>query len=797
MLRARKLSVSEAHKTGKAVKLHHHHAKAYRKRHIGLVAISLLGLVLLAWFLVEYRAQIVSGAVSSRDFVAGLFRSDKSYDLTVRSSYGFNLTYDQKSFYAGAIDNSNGNLRIGTELSKKDAYSVVRIASGTIPTDANQTSLTLSHHPEITYTTPAQVSSETLRSVALNDGGLDATNINFLSSEQVTLGGRLFEKSIWQTKQNQGAIGNLDIKFVTYTNIFNNHPITIVVNQGFGNDTQSIYNDVISSLSFGEKLEAVAPQSSEVLARINSSKSILDAILFSDVAAAASIPNPSASERVAAEYGPAVVKIYNAYCINILVDGEPYLNNFCDASMGSGFFVSQDGYLVTNGHVATADAQSAVITEALTRARKGDSRDLNYLLSLSDFKSSDLPSGASATQKIGIAIDKIYSIDSKRFTITNGVQNLLVDLTEEQPDVTTLLDSTDARKEYPGTDTIKRAKVVAYDYRANDGYDSFHASDVAIIKIDGANYPVVKLGSIDLVNQGANLSILGFPGNATNNGIVDSTTSKVTLTTGKVSSKKNAAGSDKQLIETDTTIGHGNSGGPALNDDGYVVGISTYTADGSGNGNGVFSYIRDIKDVKDLAKKESITFDTNSKSQREWLKGLDSFYTAHYSKALKNFAVVQSLNPTNSRVQEFIDAAKTRIQNGEDIKDYSAVIIIIAGVVLLGGVVVGVILIVRHKKKHNAYRAGLAQGTVQPIVPGAPVQSVLVGSPIVTPATSPVAEIPLTPQPVQLTPVAPIQVPDMQIPLPPAQQPQATPPADNPWFSQANTLGGPEDTTPK
>ncbi len=228
------------------------------------------------------------------------------------------------------------------------------------------------------------------------------------------------------------------------------------------------------------------------------------------------------------------------------------------------------------------------------------------------------------------------------------------------------------------------------------------------------------------MTPGDDLSILGYPGDASDNGIVDSTSSEATLTTGKVSAIKNAAGSTKKLIETETTIGHGNSGGPAFDDNGQVVGIATYTVDGSGQGNGVFNYIRDIKDLKDLASANNISFDTNSTTQAQWAQGLAYFYTSHYSKALINFNTVQQLYPNDSSVTSFIASAKQHVANGDDVVDFPLVPVLIAATVIFAGIGLGLFLIIRHHRKHVIYNAAVAQGAALPAGPGIPTQSVYV-----------------------------------------------------------------------
>lgn len=733
----------------KNVKLKAHHAKPYRKRHVGLLFFSLVGVIVALVLLYQYREQLVSGLNGSRAFVGGIFAQDKAYDVNIRSSYGFNLSYNQNEFYASAISGDTGDLYIGAELGEPRAYNVVRIAP-TFESGSNARQSTATSALTLTVHTGQLEKNETIDQVALQDGGIEQEKVMRVSSESVQIGEHSFEKSIWQSKQSSSLSPALTAKFVTYGATIGGDVVTIAISLGVTGTDASIYTPILETLSFDNKLSYVAPVSPAVVSKTKASRSLLDVVTHTSIAGAATNGvDLTGAEKVAALYSPAVVKIYSAYCMDISIDGKAYLKAACSSASGSGFFVSQDGYLATNGHVVSSEPIDLVITDALSNySTKGNPQYLNYLLGLTTLRPSDIPAGSTAAQTIGIMLDALYELDESRFTATNSVQNLLVQVSPTNPNVTALLQNTKDRQEYTSADKkVLKASVVASDFRANDGYDGFRASDVAIIKVRGENFPVVKLGSIDTAIQGSDLSILGYPGTASQNGLVDSTSSKATLTTGKVSSVKDAAGSDKKLIETDTTIGHGNSGGPALDDEGSVVGIATYTADGSGKGNGVFNYIRDIKDLTDLADARNISFDTNSASQVAWQSGIANFYTSHYSKALKDFRAAKELYPNNSRVDEFIASAEKRIAAGDDVVDFPIVQFLAVASIVIAGLIVGIILVVRHHRKHAIYNAGVAQGAIQPVGPGVPTQIVEVtphettGNPVVTNPTAPVQPI--------------------------------------------------------
>ncbi|MFZ3009816.1 MAG: trypsin-like peptidase domain-containing protein [Candidatus Microsaccharimonas sp.] len=753
----------------KQVKLRAYHAKPYRKRHVGLVIASIVALVLLAIFVIQYRDRLISGFASSNSFVSDLFNQDKAYDVKVSSSYGFNLSYDQRAFYASAVEGTTGDLYLGTELNKERGYNIIRIAPNFTSEDSTDgTAFTFTFHPGTAS------ANDPLEAIALQDGGLDAANLSKLSFDTVKVGGQDFIRSVWESKASGALPSNINARFLTYTGLVQNHAVTIVISLGIGTTDEAFFEKVTSSITFGDTVGYIAAPSNEVATKINESRNLLDVITGSQLASAATETSTvGSSEKIAALYAPAVAKIYHAYCMDITIDSKLYLKDACSASSGSGFFVSQDGYIATNGHVASVTPKDLVIRDAFSYyASKGDPQYVNYLISLTTLKASDIPADATQEQALGIMIDAMYNISDARIKATNDIDNLLVVLSKAEVDATALLEATANREAYSEDNTVK-ATLKAADYRAIDGINGYKSSDVAIIKIDGTGYPITKIGSIQDLTQGANLSILGYPGNASDNGIVESTTAEATLTTGKVSAKKNASGSDKMLIETDATVGHGNSGGPAFEDDGLVVGIATYSIDASGAGDGTYNYIRDIKDLIDLADESGITLDANSQTQALWEQGIDYFYTSHYSKAVKNFEKVQALYPNHSKVAEFIAAAEKRIANGEDIQDFPLIPVIVGGIIVLIGAGVGVFLIVRHRKHHIIYNAGVAQGTVVPAVPGDPAQHVTV-----TPGSPPDVQ--------NVTPVVPAPTPVEPAPEP-ISEPTSIPIADSPSEKESTT----------
>ncbi len=101
-------------------------------------------------------------------------------------------------------------------------------------------------------------------------------------------------------------------------------------------------------------------------------------------------------------------------------------------------------------------------------------------------------------------------------------------------------------------------------------------SDVAVVKIDAANLPFVKIGDVSKLRVGEWVMAIGSPFGLDN-----------TVTAGIVSAKQRDTGDFLPLIQTDVAINPGNSGGPLLNLRGEVVGINSQIYSRSGGFMGI------------------------------------------------------------------------------------------------------------------------------------------------------------------------------------------------------------------
>jgi len=104
-------------------------------------------------------------------------------------------------------------------------------------------------------------------------------------------------------------------------------------------------------------------------------------------------------------------------------------------------------------------------------------------------------------------------------------------------------------------------------------------SDVAVIKIDGKELPVLEVGNSSALEIGEWVIAVGSPFGLTE-----------TVTVGVVSAKGRSnigMAEYEDFIQTDAAINPGNSGGPLLNIDGQVIGINTFIVTRSGGYMGI------------------------------------------------------------------------------------------------------------------------------------------------------------------------------------------------------------------
>ena len=344
---------------------------------------------------------------------------------------------------------------------------------------------------------------------------------------------------------------------------------------------------------------------------------------------------------------------------------------------GSGYIVTPDGYLITNGHVVQPyyeaddrEVRESFVRQAIEQTCLG--KDLSQ----------------ERRQK---AAQQIYSRVSSTATVELK-KTLTVILSNREKFVGEVKAYSPPLAEQPG----KRVS-------SGMGQVTESGKDVAVVKIDAKNLPTIALGDSDSVQVGQRIHILGFPGVVMEHDLLDSRSAiEASVTTGNVSSlKRDARGAP--VIQTDAAASWGNSGGPAINEQGEVVGMLTFislTPDESQAIQG-FNFLVPVNIVKEFARLPGAALDVASPFNAVWHDAVARYMRGDWTGAQSRLDAANRLVPNLPDVQRLQTDVQLHLLQSSS---WSSPL-------LLGGIaaailaVAGVIWLMARQRKHPAYSA--------------------------------------------------------------------------------------------
>jgi len=184
--------------------------------------------------------------------------------------------------------------------------------------------------------------------------------------------------------------------------------------------------------------------------------------------------------------------------------------------------------------------------------------------------------------------------------------------------------------------------------------------DTAIIHVSGMdNMPMLQLGDSTTVQQQDQLTIVGFPGNAD---IGTSATDLLSSSLSHVSvSALKTTDTGAPLLQVDGTVQHGDSGGPALNSSGLVVGIVSFgVTDNSGSTN----FLQASSSAKQLIQTAGVD-PTPSLFEQAWSKAFTDYAATipgHWHQSMREFQQIATQYPRFKSVTPFLNYATQQAQ---------------------------------------------------------------------------------------------------------------------------------------
>ena len=245
---------------------------------------------------------------------------------------------------------------------------------------------------------------------------------------------------------------------------------------------------------------------------------------------------------------------------------------------------------------------------------------------------------------------------------------------------------------------------------------SFNDKDVAIVHVSMLNNdtPSVQLGDSSNVQQQDHLTIIGFPGNAD---VSRKPTDLLTSSVNEIivsSTKTTDAGA--QVIQVGGNVEHGDSGGPALDSTGAVVGIVSFGLSSPDSPGGT-SFLQASNSAREQVQSLHLNT-TPGPFQSAWSQAFADYAAntpGHWHKAQQEFQSIATNYPLFKAVTPYLTYAQaqakiepvskpstpTSSHTQNTLQAYMWTIVSIAVIILLVALLFGVVILRRRDKKKS------------------------------------------------------------------------------------------------
>lgn len=687
------------------------HHRPVRLRHLSLVLLALL---------IGLGSVFQIGVYYGKRQAPSAARTDVTNRTTspvrVISSHGFALSFDENvlSASATAVKDGVASTLTGEDLGQGQPLVNVVLSpkAGMVESSDAAAQLSVRINPDVTVFTAARQAAGYTETDAQVAAGLfpvvsdAAFSVEMVSEAEDKIGDQAVLKRVYQHTPRWGSGGEHKVFSAMWSGVASGRAFSLHL-QGLtgSSNIPAVFQPVFDSFNF-------QPTDSQAVLGLSTIE-----VFGTQQAATQEVTRDYVVDSVS----PAVVKIYHATCGRLLLVGSPLGEQSCNLQSGSGFFVSSDGYIATNGHVVTNDAEDIFVSILLSEP----TLLLPFLrgTGLSDSQISTISEQPSLLASI---IAKIYDLPEDDIRLENETHTYLVALGDD-PVVVRSAAEVPMLNSLPETPTLKRAELVDTDYSSKDLYvvaagdeAGFSSSDVALLKVNRENTPFITLFD-DLVSQNMAISIMGFPGDAENQ-LTDNSTLGVSVTNGTISAIRNLAGGKYTLYQSDADASRGNSGGPVITSSGDVLGLLTYRYKSSSSQDAAKSYILSVADLEALGSRSGIEFVTTGEVQSRWEAGLKLYAENRFSQALEEFAFVKAHYPPHRLVDSYMASAQQAIAEGRDVKEFPIGLAVAAATAVVA-LAAGIWLMVRHHGHHTAFKLRGDPSSPAGTQPGADLQS--------------------------------------------------------------------------
>ena len=391
----------------------------------------------------------------------------------------------------------------------------------------------------------------------------------------------------------------------------------------------------------------------------------------------------SPQQQIAMIAKPSVMRVLGAYIGTFTTPAGRFQESL--GGSGTGFFITADGYIATNAHVvASINDGDAKAKDALRRALFAD-----------------------LDKKFGAQFQKLSRAQLGEFV--NSVE--LVELKKL------------AYVVLPNGDHLN--------YEIKQFGAAGTGRDCALIKVKTENAPSLPIGDSSKSQVEDPIVVLGYPGVADFEGLLDEKSQlEASVTDGAISSLKRAS-SGEPILQISAPITHGNSGGPAIDQHGSVIGLATFGNQGEVQG---FNFLVASVTLMELVKDAQIDVKPSPTSEA-WRAGLTHYWNDEYTEAIARFEEVDTAFAAHSEARNLIRLSRQAQKDGKE--KQTGVSAGLAAALIIGGfAAIGAALWIAQRSRRPAVPFG-APGYAAQAMPGGPAAPPTYAGPPSPPAARP------------------------------------------------------------
>ncbi len=363
--------------------------------------------------------------------------------------------------------------------------------------------------------------------------------------------------------------------------------------------------------------------------------------------------------------GVALVETFLNFRIQYINRGERIVEQNGFRFSGTGFFINPNGYLLTNGHVVE------VYNEYLTKREDLYKQVLLYFV-------------VAKLKEEGAIV---------------SMENVQKWMETHKPQLVSL-------QVFPKV-TLTNFEEYNYEIKKYSPSIVNGGKDIAVLKIERENCPVLMLGDSSKVRLQQVVFPIGYPG------VVDpfqftiinrKSRLQPTISRGTITSLKYDY-RNMNVFQTDAAITHGNSGGPVVDEDGNVIGIATFgpvdPVKGQLQG---YNFLIPINTAKEFIRDAGVDFNIESDFTKVYNKLLSAVWDEKWFDAQNYVSVALSYMKNQPDLEKLQQLIYTKIENMGMIEKLwlrNKIVFIIIVVLIIAVIVILFIALKPESKKED------------------------------------------------------------------------------------------------